>query len=174
MSLFRHVVGGLRALVFKRDVDRELDDEVRQYIEAATQEHIRSGLSREQAERVARVDFGGIENAKDIVRAGGWEFSVESWIRDLQYSLRSLRAAPGYAIAAVGILGTGIALTTSVLTVSSTVLRQQWPVDDPARVVTMLAAEGRPGLLTGGGEVFRRARDDAQRRCRCALRRRAQ
>jgi len=105
MSLIRHVVGGLRALVFKRDVDRELDDEVRQYIEAATQEHIRSGLSREQAERVARVDFGGIENAKDIVRAGGWEFSVESWIRDLQYSLRSLRAAPGYAIAAVGILG---------------------------------------------------------------------
>ena len=154
MSLIRHVISGCRSLLFKRTADRDLDDEVRQYIEAATQEHMRAGLSRQDAERAARVDFGGIENAKDVVRAGGWEFLVESGIRDLQYAVRSLRAAPGYAIAAVGILGTGIALTTSVLTVSSTVLRQQWPVADPARVVTVLAAKGGPGFSPAEAKYF--------------------
>ena len=125
MSFIRHVAGGLRALLFKSAVDRELDDEVRQYLEAAAAEHQRAGMSREQAERAARVEFGGVENTKEVVRSGGWEALLESWIRDLQYAARSVRTSPGFAIAAIAILGTGIALTTSVMTVTSTVLRQQ-------------------------------------------------
>ena len=78
MSLIRHVAGGLRALLFKSAVDRELDDEVRQYLEAAAEEHRRAGMSREQAERAARVEFGGVENAKEVVRSGGWEALLES------------------------------------------------------------------------------------------------
>ena len=46
MSLIRHVAGGLRALLFKSDVDREIDDEVRQYLEAAAEEHRRAVFER--------------------------------------------------------------------------------------------------------------------------------
>ena len=158
MSLIRHVAGGLRALLFKSAVDRELDDEVRQYLEAAAEEHQRAGMSREQAERAARVEFGGVENAKEVVRSGGWEALLESWIRDVQYAARSLRASPGFAIAAIAILGTGIALTTSVMTVASTVLRQQWPVSDPSRVFTLLGAQA--------DRVFRRPRRSISARMR--------
>ena len=154
MSLIRHVAGGLRALLFKSAIDRELDDEVRQYLEAAAAEHQRAGMSREQAERAARVEFGGVENTKEVVRSGGWEALLESWIRDLQYAARSVRTSPGFAIAAIAILGTGIALTTSVMTVTSTVLRQQWPVSDPSRVFTLLAARGGPGFSPAEARYF--------------------
>ena len=154
MSMIRHIMAGLRALLLKRTTDRDLDDEVRQYLESATQEHMRAGMSREQAERAARVDFGGVENAKEVVRSAGWEAMLESLIRDIQYAVRSLRASPGYAVAAIAILGTGIGLTTSVLTVSSTVLRQQWPVADPSRVVTILGAQGGPGFSPAEARYF--------------------
>ena len=156
MSMIRHIVGGLRALLRKRASDRDLDDEVRQYLESATQEHMRAGMSRAHAERAARVDFGGVENAKEVVRSAGWEAMLESLIRDIQYAVRSLRASPGYAVAAIAILGTGIGLTTSVLTVSSTVLRQQWPVADPSRVVAILSAQGGPGFSPAEARYFRK------------------
>ena len=147
MSLIRHVAGGLRALLFKSDVDREIDDEVRQYLEAAAEEHRRAGMSA----RAGRTRGpSGVRRSrkrkKSAVRSGGWEAVLESWIRDVQYAARSLRASPGFAIAAIAILGTGIALTTSVMTVASTVLRQQWPVSDPSRVFALLGAQGGPGF----------------------------
>ena len=52
MPVIRHVLGGLRSLLFKRVVDRELDDEVRQYIDNAAREHMRAGMTRDAAERV--------------------------------------------------------------------------------------------------------------------------
>ena len=79
MSMIRHIVGGLRALLRKRASDRDLDDEVRQYLESATQEHMRAGMSRAHAERAARVDFGGVENAKEVVRSAVSTMRLADW-----------------------------------------------------------------------------------------------
>jgi len=154
MSMIRHIAGGLRQLLFRRSADNDLNDEVRQYLEAATREHMRAGMSRERAERAARVEFGGIESAKEGVRSAGWEAMLESLIRDLQYGVRNLRSTPGFTLAAIATLGTGIALTTSVLTVSSTVVGQQWRITEPSRVLTVLAARGGPGFSPAEAKYF--------------------
>jgi predicted permease len=144
MSLIA-ITSGFRRLFRRDEVERDLDDEVRQYVELATQEHMRAGLSRRAAERAARIDFGGVESAKEGVRSWGWESSVESLMRDLAYAWRVLRASPSYALIAVATLGIGIGLTTSVVTASRAVLDQRWPVADPARVVSIVG-RGGPGL----------------------------
>jgi len=136
---------GLRGLFRKDAVERDLDDEIAQYIEIATHEHIRAGLSPEAARRAARVEFGGVEAAKEDIRSWGWESVVESLIRDLGYAWRVLRGSPSYAIVAITTLGIGIGLTTSVVTASHAVLDQRWPVADPTRVVTIVGRRG-PGL----------------------------
>ena len=64
MSLLRTITSGLRTLFRKEEVERDLDDEVTQYVEAATQAHMRAGLSREAAARAARIDVGGVEATK--------------------------------------------------------------------------------------------------------------
>jgi predicted permease len=145
VSSIRAVKSGLRALLRKHDAERDLDDEVRQYVELATQEHMRAGLSREAAERAAVIEFGGVESTKERVRSWGWESAAESVIRDLGYAWRVLRASPSYACVAIATLGIGIGLTTSVVTVSHAVLDQQWPVTEPARVVAIVG-RGGPGL----------------------------
>jgi hypothetical protein len=136
---------GLRGLFRKDLVEHELDDEVAQYIDLATREHIRAGLSPEKAMRAARLEFGGVENVKEHVRSWGWESFAESLLRDLGYSWRVLRGSPSYALVAIATLGIGIGLTTSVMTASHAVLDQRWPVSDPARMVT-IAGRGGPAL----------------------------
>jgi predicted permease len=134
---------GLRRLLRKDAVERELDDEVAQYMELATREHIRAGLSPEAAARAARIEFGGIENVKEHVRSWGWESFAESLLRDLGYAWRVLCGSPSYALVAIATLGIGIGLTTSVMSTSHAVLNQRWPVSDPARIVT-IAGRGGP------------------------------
>lgn len=136
---------GLRGLLRKDAVERDLDDEVAQYIELATREHIRAGLSPEAAVRAARIEFGGVEKVKEHVRSWGWESFAESLLRDFGYAWRVLRGSPSYAVVAIATLGIGIGLTTSVMTTSHAVLDQRWSVSDPARMVT-IAGRGGPAL----------------------------
>src|SRR5271156_5293696 len=67
-SFFRNTFG-------KRRSDRELEDEVRGYVDLLAEEKIREGMKPEQARRAARIELGGIEQVKEQVpeaRAGAW------------------------------------------------------------------------------------------------------
>jgi predicted permease len=136
----------VRSLFDKRATDDALDDEIRHYLEMATREHMRAGMSRPEAERAARVQFGGVEATKEHVRAGAWETSVEAMVSDVRYALRALRSSPSYAFAAISTLGVAIAVTSTLLTVSNTVLRQRWDVPDPERIFTLVVARGGPRI----------------------------
>ena len=68
MSLFHAIWRGLRNLVSRATFERELDDELRDYLERATAEHLRAGTSLPEAARAARRELGSIEAAKEEVR----------------------------------------------------------------------------------------------------------
>jgi len=66
--VLRAIVHGLRRLTRRPKADRALDDEIAQFLEMSAEQYMRAGLSRADAERAARLDFGGIETAKTRVR----------------------------------------------------------------------------------------------------------
>src|SRR5689334_10677789 len=101
MRLIRAVVAGVRALAGKPALEQDLDDEVRHYIEMSAGEKMRSGMSRTDAERAARIELGGVDAVKERVRWSGWEATVESFVKDVQYAFRRLRHAPGFTFVAV-------------------------------------------------------------------------
>src|SRR5206468_13123743 len=91
----------LRAIFKRAAVDREIDEELRFHLErqAALYEH--SGLSRTEATRRARLEFGGVDQVKEEYRdALGVRFIDESW-RDVRLAYRSLRATPVAAAVAI-------------------------------------------------------------------------
>src|SRR5207247_8540915 len=55
MAFLRRLIGGFRGLFQKTRVEQELDDELRAFLETAVEEKVRSGLSREEAARAARM-----------------------------------------------------------------------------------------------------------------------
>jgi predicted permease len=126
-----------RNLVRRDDVERELDDELRAYVDALTAEKIARGMSSAAARRAALVEAGGTEQTKETVRdarAGAW---LDALARDVRHTLRGLARAPGFTIAVVATLAIGIGLNSAVFTIVYAALARPLPVRDAGRIVNV-------------------------------------
>jgi predicted permease len=106
------------ATVFDRSrMHAEMDEELRSHIEHRADDLERAGLNRAQAERRARIEFGGREKFKEEMHeAAGGNF-VETFEQDLRFSLRVLRKSPAFAVAAISTLALAIGANAVVFAV---------------------------------------------------------
>jgi predicted permease len=146
----RSITLGLRRLFARARADRELDDEVAHYIEMATEAHVRAGVPRREAERRARVEFGGVESAKEAVRSAGWDGMVEAVWRDIVYGTRALRRSAAFTIVAVLTLALGIGANTAMFSVVDAVMLRPLPYRDAKRIALVWTDDVRRGLHQEG------------------------
>ena len=146
MSLLRHAHSGLRTLFRREAAERDLDDELRDYLARAAEQRVRDGMSRAAAEREARLELGGIAATKDLVRDGGWESSVESLAQDVRYAFRGLRRNAGFSAVAVVTLALGIGASTTMFSVVNAVMLRPLPFRDADRLVVVWTDDARRGL----------------------------
>ncbi len=132
----------LRALLYKREVENELDEELRSHPEREIEQHIKRGMPPEQARYTALRNFGGMEQAKEQCRdARGVRLIEELW-QDLRYGARMLLKNPGFTSIAVFTLALGIGANTALFSFADAVLFRPLPFTEPERLVEVKGASG--------------------------------
>ncbi len=127
----------------------EISESIREHLDEKIADLMDDGMSRAEAERYARHEFGNVtlieERSREI-----WQWSaLASTYADLGYAARRLRKAPAFTITCLLTLALGIGATTAVFSTINTILLHPLPYGDPGSLV--LISESLP--MEGSNDV---------------------
>jgi predicted permease len=128
METFRTFASRVAALFRRRKLDADLEDEISNHIELATEENIARGMNPPQARKAALQNFGGPTQIKEIYRRQRGFPLLDQVGRDLRYALRQLFRAPGFAATAILTLALGLGANTAIFSLINALLLRPLPV----------------------------------------------
>jgi len=122
VGVLRSLLAGLRALFDRDGTDRDLSDEVDQFLRDAEADLILRGVPPAEAQRRVRLDYGDAVAASEDVRSSSWESYLQDLGADLGLAGHRLRRSPGFTVVVVSILALGIGSATAILSAAAPVL----------------------------------------------------
>ena len=112
----------LKHFFSRRQLYRELSEEIQAHIDEKVEELVAEGMSREEAMPCARRQFGNVglieEDSREVWR---WP-SVENFFSDIRHGLRALRHNPVFTTVALLTIAIGIGANAAVFTVVNSVV----------------------------------------------------
>ncbi|MBW8746864.1 MAG: ABC transporter permease [Acidobacteria bacterium] len=132
--------------------DSELQQEIRAYVEAETEENIAKGMPPEQARRRARIKFGNPQHIREKLWQQNTVAAIDHLWRDLAYAARTLKRTPGFAAIAILVMALGIGANVALFTVVRHVLLNPLPFSNPNQLIALDEAngQGKKDSVAGG------------------------
>ena len=118
-------------------MERDLDDEIRTFLEELTAEKAAAGMSDRAARRAALLELGGLEQVKEEVRQVRAGRMFAEFSQDVRYGFRSLRKNPAFTAVAILALALGIGANTAMFSVTYGILLRPLPYRDADRLTAV-------------------------------------
>lgn len=134
----RRIIGELlNRLRPTKHFESGMDEEFQHHVEARTEYWMSTGMPRAEAARKARLEFGAQDRYRDEARETRWLWTVEEFLQDARYAIRSLAKARGFTLAVIATLMLGIGANTAVFSVVNGVMIRPLPFHEPERLVNL-------------------------------------
>jgi putative ABC transport system permease protein len=133
---FRSWVG---ATLRRSRMESEMDAELRFHMQSYVEDLMRGGVTRQEALRRARLEFGGIERFKEEGREARGVNLIETLVQDARFGMRMLHKSPGFIAVAVLTLALGIGANTAIFSVVESLLLRPLPVENAERLTFIVS-----------------------------------
>ena len=117
--------------------ERELADEIESHLQLHADDHVRRGLSPDEARRAALLALGGVESLTQRYREQQGLPSLEHLAHDVRYAARTLRRTAGLTSVALMTLSIGIAGPTFMFSMIKAWILEPLPFADPDTLVDL-------------------------------------
>src|SRR6267154_103281 len=140
----------LRALFRRKNVETQLDEELRFHFEQQVAKFIHSGLSSQEAKRRARLELGGMDQVKEEHREARGVTFIETVLQDIRYGLRTLAKSTGFAVVAVLTLALGIGANTAIFSYFNAWIIKPLPYPQADRLMVFQSHDKKKGWTREG------------------------
>src|SRR5687768_1003171 len=133
----RGIMTWWRRLIGRDRLEDQLDAELRDHFERLVADYRQQGHADGDARRLARLDFGGFDQVKEVcrdVRGTQW---IEETAQDIRHAARGFLKTPGFTAVAVVTLALGIGANLAIFNVLDALLLRPLPVPNAQRLVTL-------------------------------------
>ncbi len=133
----------LTQLFSRRRLYSELSQEIQGHLDEKIEELVAGGMSREEASHLARREFGNVGVTEESSRKA-WRWpSVEDFLMDVSYGLRTLRHSPVFTVVGLLTIAIGIGANAGVFSVVNSVLLK--PLNYPKAEELVALHQTAPG-----------------------------
>jgi hypothetical protein len=138
MIAFLHtLLHRIQGFVRPADVDAEIEQELEAHLAIAEDDKARTGMTRAEARRIARIELGGVAQLREAAREARGLPRLDTLWLDVKLGGRMLRKTWGLTLVGGLALTTAISISTGLFNVYQTEDHSRWRVGALSRAARL-------------------------------------